>query len=859
MDDSLKSSQSDASAANTNSGKEPSLEAGLAALKRKDYPTAIALLQAIAQTSTDKPTATKAQMSLVMAYERSGDLSGAIALSQTLSKSSNRQVRLWAMRMMDELVQRQGAELAASSAVPVEPSEQDEVDETGFTPLNTSLQNGVRTTLQAENDPITEEGGQADESGFVPLNSAANLNDIRPSLPTISSEDESGFVPLTGENLPLEESRPMVSEELAETSQRSPDPNLPLTPESTPIPAETLASTSDTPSEAPQMPLVPAMASVPPDSPDSASEHWRQAGRASKWGSLGSVDLAKLWAVEAATVVVLVLVVRALLQVAISLWNIAVVEFRGIVDLREHVIYADPLWLVLLVLGVLFIVSPWLMDGILRLSYRARPLTVDELATSSPEAVRVLKRICNQRRYPMPSLSILPIPAPVAFTYGVLPQNTRMVISRGLLQQLSDDEIATIVIGEFGHVTYWNVGVMSWVALVAQLPYQLYWIVSTWGDRQRLPLLKAIAVGVASIAYGLFWVVRWTGLCLSRLRVYYSDRAASEVTGNPNGLTRALLKIVIGVAADIQRQGSTSALLQSFDVLTPVGYQTALTLGSTHPHASWEQLLMWDWMNPYRHWLAINNSHPPMGDRLKQLANYARRWRLATELDLPASSSTSRAAGQTKRFWLQIAPFVGMLIGLSIATCLWLIGTIAATVGWVELIWLTSDQSIWWGFVLLGLSIGTILRINPLFPDLKPSTVQVDPALSALLSAPNALPTDSHPIRVRGTLIGRSGIGNILTQDLILQTETGCVRLHYMPLLGPMGHILPQPLRPSRFVKTPVTVTGWFRRGATPWIDVEIMQAQRGAKLQAAHPWWSTLLGLVTAVLGAYIIFRGGG
>ncbi|MDX2213590.1 MAG: M48 family metalloprotease [Oculatellaceae cyanobacterium bins.114] len=859
MDDLFKSSQADASATNVNSENVPSLEAGLAALKGKDYPTAIALLQSVAQTTTDKPTATKAQMSLVMAYERSGNLAQAIVLSQRLSRSSNRQVRLWAIRMEDELARRQeepGLSSEVSSEPLAEPIEVD--DETGFTPINTSIQSDAQTTLQTDEELTAED----DATGFVPLNagsSVRNTIDLPPIHPRTSPQDESGFVPSIEESSPGEGEVPLAASGDATDPLHNPsDVNLSL-PAATPVQSQPSTLENALPGDT-QVP--PEAAIAPNDSSQAVTPHeriWRQAGRASKWGSLGSVDVAKLWAVEAATVVVLVLVVRALLQVAIALLNGAFVQFRWMIDLRQYTIFADPFWFVVLVLGLLFIASPWLMDSILRVSYRARPFKLDELAVSSPEAVRVLKRICNQRRYPLPSLRVLPIAAPVALTYGFLPQNIRIVLSRGLLQQLSDDEIAAVVIGEVGHVTYWDVGVTAWVALMAQLPYQLYWMVATWGNNQRNGLLKAIAVGVSSFAYGLFWVLRWTGLWLSRLRLYYSDRAASEMTGNPNGLTRALLKIAIGVTEEIQRQGSTGALLQSLDFLTPVGYQTALTLGSTYPYSSFEHLLLWDRINPYRHWLAINNSHPPMGDRLQQLTNYARHWRLATELDFDASSSSNpRASRQAKRFWIQSAPFVGMLIGLLIAACFWLLGAIAAQVGWIELIWMSGDRSILWGFLLSGFSIGTILRINTFFPDIKPSTLQVEPVLPELLTAPYALPTDSQPVRMQGTLLGRPGIGNILTQDLILHTPSGFIRLHYMPLLGPIGHLLPQAIRPSQCVKSPVTITGWFRRGATPWIDVETLQPQRGAKLQAAHPLWSTLLAFATGFLGAYIIFQGG-
>jgi hypothetical protein len=63
-----------------------SLEAGLTALKQRDYPKAIALLESVAETAA-QPLSTRAQMGLVAAYKATGNLKGAIAL-QTQSRST---------------------------------------------------------------------------------------------------------------------------------------------------------------------------------------------------------------------------------------------------------------------------------------------------------------------------------------------------------------------------------------------------------------------------------------------------------------------------------------------------------------------------------------------------------------------------------------------------------------------------------------------------------------------------------------------------------------------------------------------------------------------------------------------------
>ena len=157
-----------------------------------------------------------------------------------------------------------------------------------------------------------------------------------------------------------------------------------------------------------------------------------------------------------------------------------------------------------------------------------------------------------------------------------------------------------------------------------------------------------------------------SGLWLSRQRVYDSDRVAAELTGNPNGFTRALLKIAIGAAKDVQTQKQTSYLLEGFDLLTPLGQRMATTLGSVYPHVPIESVLEWERTNPYRHWLAINNSHPPTGDRLNRLTHYARHWKLDTELEWSTARlavSGQRSANPTSLQWrsllLQGAPFLG--------------------------------------------------------------------------------------------------------------------------------------------------------------------------------------------------------
>jgi hypothetical protein len=89
-----------------------------------------------------------------------------------------------------------------------------------------------------------------------------------------------------------------------------------------------------------------------------------------------------------------------------------------------------------------------------------------------------------------------------------------------------------------------------------------------------------------------------------------------------------------------------------------------------------------------------------------------------------------------------------------------------------------------------------------------------------------------------------------LAQDLVLQSSTGLVKLHHISWLG--QHVNPQDL-----IGRQIIVTGWFRRGATPWIDVQTLQTQSGKIVNSPHPIWSIVLAVAAEVWGAYILLRG--
>lgn len=750
-----------------------SLEAGLIALKQGNYQTAIAQLEPIAKSQSNATASLQAQVGLVMAYARTGEVSKAIAISQNLIESNNPQVQEWATRALEHLTKRK------------KPDQESKNVETGFvafdnstpdsTPDSPPVTPSVTPTLEEPNDQVIE----------------------------TKSDDTPAMVPLAR-----------------------------------------LKATVATPLPPPAAPLNGFMGSVTRTQAKLFGViYWRQAQRAKAWQPLRKPKLIPLRLLSAGTFIALFWVIRAILKLAMGFINQTLVKLPYLEPLQ--LLYRDPTKLLLIVLVIFLGLSPWLLDLLLAKLYGQREFPKDVLNAHSREAVRVLQRCCQQRHWPLPKLRILPMAAPIILTYGSLPRNARIVVSQGLLEQLADDEIATIYATQLGHIAHWDFAVMSLLLLVTLPTYKLYQQVSKWGDKisgiWRWPLTI-----LASLIYGVWCLLTGTALWLSRLRLYYSDRVAAEITGNPNALIRALLKIAIGIAADIQKQEHTSWQLESLNLLTPVSHQQSLSLGTIASNLSFESFLKWDTANPYRRWFTINNSHPLIGDRIERLCQIARHWHLDTEVHF--SSEPSKVKRQS--FLLQIAPWLGIPLGLLFAALVWLVWQLAFALKFLNLKWIYEDWSFITGCLLIGFSIGTVMRINPFFPDIKPATVQTDNSLPNLLSDPSALPIDSISVRLVGKLLGRQGTSNSLAQDLILQSSAGLVKLHHISWLG-------HSVNHQDMIGRQIIVTGWFRRGATPWIDIQTLETQSGKTIHSPHPIWSIFLAVAAQAWGAYVFLTG--
>jgi len=175
-----------------------------------------------------------------------------------------------------------------------------------------------------------------------------------------------------------------------------------------------------------------------------------------------------------------------------------------------------------------------------------------------------------------PKLGIIEDGQPLAFTYGSRRGNARLVVSRGLFTYLDDEEVATVYAHELGHIWQGDFALMTICASFDHLSCYLDSFAQNQGNNFKDTVFLALLSSIITIFRP---IIVFCCLYLSRTREYFADHFAAQVTGNPNALARALVKIAFGL---VQETAQSSPLLLSTNVLNIALEQDAIIAGNVY-------------------------------------------------------------------------------------------------------------------------------------------------------------------------------------------------------------------------------------------------------------------------------------
>jgi Zn-dependent protease with chaperone function len=524
------------------------------------------------------------------------------------------------------------------------------------------------------------------------------------------------------------------------------------------------------------------------------------------------------------------LVTLGLILIIFSLFVAILINFMPIL-LRIEISLGVSL--ILLLIGL--VIAPLLMDQLLERLYGLQWENLAAIRQYSEESAEVVLQVCREKSVKFPRLGRINTPVPFAFSYGSWGSLSRIVVSQGLMDYLDDEEIAAVYAYEMGLILQWNKALMTLITLPSCL---LHYLASYWTKPRQQPIylswffrvLEVITVYLAQVlAYPLVY--------LARTRNYHADHLASEITGNPNGLIRALAKSAYGLVKEQGKVGFPRGLEMGIRPLNLYDPQNAVITGTAYRQQSASQrigqVFLWDLYNPWSGWLELTSTHSLTGRRISVLALYAEQMELDTEFSMSSVLKERNKLNQSQ-FMVNFAldcvaialPFLGIALGIKFQS-------------FYEGISLL--KGIFWGF-----GVGTILQVPLIYP-FSSKKLQVSDIFS-LMADPYASPIRGRPVTLSGKLLGDLSTKTAFTPDLKLQDPTGIVITHYTTRLGDLSGLKTL----ESFVNIPVRAIGWFYRGVMPSLDLSRLDNAQD-HLYSYHRFRALFLGSLAIIVGLFI------
>lgn len=481
-----------------------------------------------------------------------------------------------------------------------------------------------------------------------------------------------------------------------------------------------------------------------------------------------------------------------------------------------------------------FFLSPFLMDLVQNWLYHTRWVDLAEIESKSPETAKVLQRVCAEKKLKQPRLGIIDDQNPTAFTYGSLPNSARLVVSEGLFTYLEDEEVATVYAHELGHIVHWDFAVMTIASTLVQICYLIYSAANRLGRGGGDNKAKDALQTAALVAYIFYLIGTYLLLYLSRTREYFADHFAAETTGNPNALSRALVKIAYGIVEEGQRAKEPSRLIEGTRALGIYDPKAAASTGTAYRIASDTQkvgrVFLWDMFNPWGWWMELNSTHPLTGKRVRALSTYAEQLGLDIEFDMGRIIREGKQLSKAKlygNFFLDVVLYGAETLGLFVGIVL-------------AIVFVATSPGLAAASPFIGLGVGILVKALVMFPEYKQAPAT---DVLTLMADPYASPLRGQPARLEGQLIGRGDAGYKFGSDLMIQDRSGLLYLHYASRFGPIGNFLFGMKRVQSLIGAQVGAVGWFRRGVAPWMDLIQLTSESGTVVNSYHRFWSFVLG----------------
>ena len=217
-------------------------------------------------------------------------------------------------------------------------------------------------------------------------------------------------------------------------------------------------------------------------------------------------------------------------------------------------------------------------DKIALRMYNAQPVTREEL----PRAYAAVERLTAKQGLPMPKIYVLPTESPNAFATGRNPQHAAVCATTGLLHTLNRDEVAGVIGHELGHVRNHDTLTMTITATIAGAISMLAQLGMLFGRRRDnnsgLGIVGSLLMLVLAPLAAMI-----VQMAISRTREYAADNLGARISGRPDALASALVKIAQMAQTVPNATAESHPATAPLFIVNPLSGRGMDNLFSTHP------------------------------------------------------------------------------------------------------------------------------------------------------------------------------------------------------------------------------------------------------------------------------------
>jgi heat shock protein HtpX len=458
------------------------------------------------------------------------------------------------------------------------------------------------------------------------------------------------------------------------------------------------------------------------------------------------------------------------------------------------------------IVGLQYLLSPWFIEWCFDITWHEEDV---------PARLRLyIEQLCKQRGLPMPKIGIIESGTPNAFAFGRLRSDARLVVTRGLLDLLTEEEAEAVAAHEVGHIAHYDFAVMAVAAMAPLLLYQIY-VFTRRSDNARL---------VSYAAYICYLVGQFMVLALNRQREFGADHFSACEAHAPNALSSALVKIAYGMVkqngemARLAKQGSkdekkdarkATQLGRALGLMGIMGASNAnaIALGESSPEQA-ARVMRWDLVNPWARFYELSSTHPLTAMRLRALNREAQAQGQNVMYALPLDARM-RWAGFPVEFAVWAAPLV---CGFLLISTFW-IGRPLERLGF-------HFPPHFAPVLFLIMGVTWMIRIAYRYHgEFKPTQVE------ELLEDMAVSQMRTRAVEVQGEIVGNGVPGAFWSPDLVIRDKTGLMFVLYRSSI-PFGRLWFAISNVDRYIGEQVTIRGWYRRGLRPYVELSRIETQ---------------------------------